>query len=217
MSKKKQWAKAGKDNVRGVLYHTIQFPPSTVNGTQKHWKEWHMGHISTSVIAVARACAPWYTAGFALSSPERGKMIASEHAAIHYLKRQASDSRASSIHTFLSGHGVDLWAASVYTAAPCRAAYPRERKRPRNSARALFSDKATVSDDACLLMTFLKACLPDLKKKKDISESRSKLAKVYKQCIYRCDSFKSREINLNIYSLKCIWIFRFFTNAVNVS
>lgn len=142
-----------------MLYHTIQFPPSTVNGTQKHWKEWHMGHISTSVIAVARACVPWYTAGFALSSPERGKMIASEHTAIHYLKRQASDSRASSIHTFLSGHGVDLWAASIYTAAPCRAAYPRERKRPRKSAR-------TVSDDACLFMTFLKACLPDLKKKK---------------------------------------------------
>lgn len=198
-----------------MLYHTIQFPPSTVNGTQKHWKEWHMGHISTSVIAVARACTPWYTAGFALSSPERGKMIASEHAAIHYLKRQASDSRASSIHTFLSGHGVDLWAASIYTTAPCRAAYPRERKRPRNSARTLFSDKVTVSNDACLLVTFLKACLPDLKKKKkDIPESQSKLAKVYKQRIYRCDSFKSREIHLYIYSLKFIWI---FTKAVNVS
>lgn len=151
---KKQWAKAGKDNVRGVFYHTIQFPPSTVNGTPNNWKEWYMGHISTSVIAVARAHVPWHTAGFSISSPERGKMIASELAAIHYLKRQASDRRASSIHTFLSGHGVDLWAASVYTAAPCRAAYIRERKR-LETAQGHCS--ATVSDDACLLMTFFKS------------------------------------------------------------
>lgn len=94
---------------------SIRFPPSTVKGTPNNCKEWHMGHISTSIIAVARASVTWYTAGLALPSPERGEMIASEHVAIHYLERQASGSRASSIHTFLSGHGVDLREENIYT------------------------------------------------------------------------------------------------------
>ncbi len=134
--------------------------PSTVNGTPNNWKEWHGTYLhecyrcckSVRALIYCRFCSliTW-----------TGKMIASEHAAIHYLKRQASD-RASSIHTFLSGHGVDLWAACVYTAAPCRAAYPRERKRPKQ-----HNDTVQWQRDCfwCLLVTVLKACLPDLKTK----------------------------------------------------